>query len=389
MTVNNVAPVITSITNSAPKVGDAREGQPITIKGIFTDVGTLDTHTATIDWGDGTTSKALITEKSGSGLLTGSHKYAKGDVYDVKVSLSDDDNGTATQATTALITGAGINGRVLQIVGTSGKDNAEVKVKGKNHEWTEVKAGFLVGKEHERIFRAADFDSIVIMVGDGNDHVTVDKKIVKPVLIDGGADNDHLMAGGGPAVLLGGDGNDVLIGGPGNDVLIGGDGNDAIFGGIGNDLLDGGNGSDLLFGSPGNDILIGGAGNDKLFGGSGNDTLDGGPGNDRLFGGRGNDKISGGEANDLLVGGRGKDTLDGGEVHDKLIDWHGNYGDSFVAGHRAGSARHLCSPSWVREFVLDMGANGQNPNSDICVTIAISANEQPTGLGDRRKGSVG
>jgi len=75
--VNNVAPVIKSLASIASNVGDAREGEPVTISGVFTDIGTLDTHSGTIDWGDGTTSKAVITEKDGSGLLSGSHKYYK------------------------------------------------------------------------------------------------------------------------------------------------------------------------------------------------------------------------------------------------------------------------------------------------------------------------
>jgi Ca2+-binding RTX toxin-like protein len=212
----------------------------------FTDIGTLDTHIATIDWGDGTTSEAIITETNGSGSLSNSHKYVNGGIYDVKVSLSDDDGGTATQATKAMITGAGIHNRVLQIVGTAGKDQVEVEAKGKNHEWVEVEANFLSDKGHARTFRADDFDSIVIMVGNGNDHVTVDKKIVKPVLIDGGAGNDHLMAGGGATTLLGGEGNDLLIGGSGNDILKGGPGNDILIGGPGNDTLDGGSGNNRL-----------------------------------------------------------------------------------------------------------------------------------------------
>ncbi len=184
--VNNVAPVIRNLVSSALDVGDAREGQPVTISGAFTDIGTLDTHTATIDWGDGTTSEAVITESNGSGSLSGSHKYTSGGIYDVKVNLSDDDGGTATQVKKAMITGAGINGRVLQIIGTAGRDHLEVEAEGKFKDRIEVEASFLSGKEHERIFRAADFDSIVILVGEGNDHVKVDKKITKPVLIDGG-----------------------------------------------------------------------------------------------------------------------------------------------------------------------------------------------------------
>lgn len=293
----------------------------------FTDIGTLDTHIATIAWGDGTTSDAIITETNGSGSLSSSHKYVNGGIYDVKVSLSDDDGGSTTHATTALITGAGINGRVLQIVGTSGKDHVEVEAKGKNHEWIEVKGDFLSDKGHTRTFRAADFDSILILLGDGNDEAKIDNKITKPVLIDGGAGDDHLMAGGGATTLLGGDGNDKLIGGRADDRIFDGNGNDVIFGGGGNDLLDGGNGNDVIFGSCGNDTLTGGNGND------------------------------------LLVGGTGTDTLDGGSGTNILIEK---------------------TPSWVRRFMVNLATYGLDPNGDISVTIPDSIDPHPSAA--KRKG---
>jgi hypothetical protein len=43
----------------------------------------------------------------------------------------------------------------------------------------------------------------------------------------------------------------------------------------------------------------------------------------------------------------------------------------------------------MRQFVLDLGADSRNPNSDIRMMIADSVDEQPTGFGDRRKVSVG
>ena len=308
----------------------------------FTDIGTLDTHIATIDWGDGTTSEAIITETNGSGSPSNSHKYVNGGIYDVKVSLSDDDGGTATQATKAMITGAGIHNRVLQIVGTAGKDQVEVEAKGKNHEWVEVEANFLSDKGHARTFKAADFDSILILLGDGNDEAKIDNKITKPVLMNGGAGNDHLMAGGGATTLLGGEGKDLLIGGPGNDVLMGGDGNDVIFGGSGNDLLDGGNGNDLLIGGSGNDILKGGPGNDILIGGPGNDTLDGGSGNNRL------------------------------------IDWSKDW-DCHINGR--GAFRHMKVSSyacWVKSFVIDLAGNTgtHNPNGEIKIVLPIEDDNQ-------------
>jgi Ca2+-binding RTX toxin-like protein len=79
-----------------------------------------------------------------------------------------------------------------------------------------------------------------IALGDGNDVAAVASDIRLPVLMDGGAGDDVLVAGGGASILLGGAGNDVLVGGPGRDVLIGGLGRDLLMGGPGDDLLIGG-----------------------------------------------------------------------------------------------------------------------------------------------------
>ena len=297
----------------------------------------------------------MITEKDGSGSLSGSHKYTKGGIYDVKVSLSDDDAGSTTQATTALITGVGINGRVLQIVGTAGKDHVEVEAEGKFKDRIKVEANFLSDKGHTRTFRAGDFDRIVIMVGNGNDYVKVDQKITKPVLIDGGAGDDHLMVGGGATTLLGGDGNDVLIGGPGNDVLIGGDGNDVIFGDRGNDLLDGGNGNDLLFGGSGNDVLIGGAGNDRLKGGRGTDILIDPFGSTKLRPFRAVCKA----------------TLRVNSEPSTRAQAEGQTSAFMLCSRRVDS-----TPSWVRQFVVDLATYGLDPNGDISVVIPDSLDPQ-------------
>ncbi len=175
-----------------------------------------------------------------------------------------------------------------------------------------------------------------------------------PDVIDGGAGDDHIVAGGGADYVDGGLDNDTIYGGGGKDLLRGGDGDDYIWGDgtvapngystaapetHGNDYLDGGSGDDQLIGQGGNDALFGGAGDDTLLGddinetllaGSfhGNDFLDGGEGNDALFGGGGSDQLVGGAGDDNLVGdaGRvdlagayhGRDFLDGGNGADTL-----------------------------------------------------------------------
>ena len=101
------------VTNVAPTLVAAADrsvgfGQPFTITelGVFTDAGfgASETFTYTIDWGDGslTDSGTARIESAGSaGVLTrgaydGAHTYLAGGIFDVTLTLSDDDGGTAS-----------------------------------------------------------------------------------------------------------------------------------------------------------------------------------------------------------------------------------------------------------------------------------------------------
>ena len=129
----------------------------------------------------------------------------------------------------------GVNDGVLQIVGTDVKDRVHVKLHHKDQ--VKVEVGFL--KPKSRIFDLADISSIHVVVGGGDDHVHIDKKILLDAVIDGGGGKDYLHAGGGDAIMFGGPGNDHLHGGDGADILIGGSGRDKLCGGKGNDILAG------------------------------------------------------------------------------------------------------------------------------------------------------
>ncbi|MEM8945533.1 MAG: PKD domain-containing protein [Planctomycetota bacterium] len=66
--------------------------------GAFTDVGTRDTHTATVDWGDGSPVETVtVNQSEGFGSLSGSHIYADNGVYTVTVTVADDDLGETVQ----------------------------------------------------------------------------------------------------------------------------------------------------------------------------------------------------------------------------------------------------------------------------------------------------
>jgi Ca2+-binding RTX toxin-like protein len=320
LTVSNLAPEITALVSSATEVGDAGPGDGVTVSGLFTDLGSMDTHTALIHWGDGTVTPAVIDQAAKS--FSATHVYTTGGIFDIQVILSDDDLGSAEARTTALVTGARVKDGELQVVGTHGRD--WVSINKVCRKYYKVRADFLPGRRHYLTFNESDVERIKILLGDGNDHAHIAGNIDVTVTMDGGAGNDHLNAGRGPTVLIGGDGDDKLMGGRGDDQIYGGAGNDVILGGGGHDWLNGGSGDDRLFGSCGDDVILGGDGDDWIFGDGGNDILDGGAGNDIVMGGRGDDEISGGEGHDRLFGGSGNDLLAGGSGDDWLFGESGH-----------------------------------------------------------------
>ncbi|MFW9914324.1 MAG: PKD domain-containing protein, partial [Candidatus Thorarchaeota archaeon] len=94
LTVHNVAPSVEAGADQTVNEGDSVSLDPAT----FTDAGTGDTHTAVIDWGDGTVEIGAVTETDGSGTVSGSHAYADNGAYAVTVTVTDDD-GAATADT--------------------------------------------------------------------------------------------------------------------------------------------------------------------------------------------------------------------------------------------------------------------------------------------------
>jgi N-acetylneuraminic acid mutarotase/PKD repeat protein len=89
--VNNVRPTVGPI--SAP-VDPAQANTAITASASFTDPGTLDTHSAIWDWGDGSTSSGAVQESDGSGIVIGGHIYTAPGVYTLKLTVTDEDGST-------------------------------------------------------------------------------------------------------------------------------------------------------------------------------------------------------------------------------------------------------------------------------------------------------
>ncbi len=68
VTVSNVAPQFTAADLSLSK-STATEGDTVTLNGQFTDPGTIDPHTVTIDWGDGSP-PTVLSELAGQVVAT-------------------------------------------------------------------------------------------------------------------------------------------------------------------------------------------------------------------------------------------------------------------------------------------------------------------------------
>jgi len=93
--VRNVPPSVGAISGTAQVV----PGQTVALTASFSDPGFLETHTATFNWGDSTTSAGTVTESNGSGSVAGSHVYATTGTYTVTLTVTDSEGSSSTPVT--------------------------------------------------------------------------------------------------------------------------------------------------------------------------------------------------------------------------------------------------------------------------------------------------
>lgn len=93
--VDNVPPTV-----AVDGVAGADENSAVTLTAHFTDPGTLDTHTASVDWGDGTVSAATVTGTS----VEATHVYGDDGSFGVTLTVTDKDGGAGSDGGTATVT---------------------------------------------------------------------------------------------------------------------------------------------------------------------------------------------------------------------------------------------------------------------------------------------
>ena len=105
---------------------------------------------ATIDWGDGTTSAGVITDTRGAISVSGTHAYASSGQDAVTVTLTEDAPGTATA--TAHSTGS--------VQGPGGKTHSLALLNGDNSRTSQSGAGLLASGVNDVAFHGIDLSGL-------------------------------------------------------------------------------------------------------------------------------------------------------------------------------------------------------------------------------------
>jgi hypothetical protein len=96
VTVANVAPSVGTITGLP--IAPVPVNTTVSLSVGFTDPGVLDTHTAVINWGNGSTTGGNVAQGAGSGTVTGSHTYTVAGIYRVTVTVTDNDGDSGSSS---------------------------------------------------------------------------------------------------------------------------------------------------------------------------------------------------------------------------------------------------------------------------------------------------
>ncbi len=123
--VNNVSPSVTIQSLAAGQAFVPVEFE-LTLEATFTDPGD-DTHSATVEWGDGSTSRLASVARSG---FSASHAYDDPDTYEITVTVTDSDGSDDVVRTTVEVvdTEQAIGGAADQLAGLLSGSSADTAV---------------------------------------------------------------------------------------------------------------------------------------------------------------------------------------------------------------------------------------------------------------------
>ena len=117
-TIANVAPVVSGFTGPA---SNPIVGALVAVQGSFTDAGIRDTHSASLDWGDGSSSAGTVAETNGSGTVGASHVFATAGQYTVRLRVTDN-AGASDSAKLTITVDAPPPGTLVVTTSTAGSD---------------------------------------------------------------------------------------------------------------------------------------------------------------------------------------------------------------------------------------------------------------------------
>jgi Ca2+-binding RTX toxin-like protein len=325
VTVANLAPNFTS-ADLLLSESTAFENDTVSLNGQFIDPGTLDSHTVTIDWGDGSPPTVLldtlgqVVPAGAPGLFAYSfaHQYvnnpsgiATGGSYKIDVSIADD-VGTTSASTSIIINNVPPTVRIESVgnqpAGTISL-TAVVTDPGTSDtqalSWVLIVDGIAsqpVSSPNFSFQVPSSFVTLVVTAtatdsdgGTGSDTAQIQpiNQSAATVSIDpagitvsvGGTTVSTTPLSGAQDVIVPvfGSGDSVDASAFMGPVELDGYGsNETLTGGAGGDVLTAGAGANTLDGGPGNDTLLSNLGDDSLFGGSGDDVFFINPGPDPL-----------------------------------------------------------------------------------------------------------
>ena len=255
VTGSNDQPTITMLTSSGFDLAHLSDNGSVFLNGAFADIDTTDTHSVTVDWGDGSVAEIISPDQLADTFARG-HDYETGGIFQIIVTVADNNGSLDTETTSAFVQGVGVvNGGAGDdsIWGGGGNDTINDLI-GNNKIWSEG------GND-------------VVTVGNGNNQIDVGSG---NNMVTSGNGNNSIQANGGSDG--GSDGNNVIVVGNGNNDIQTGDGNDAITTGNGNNEIH----------AVGGDYTINtGSGKDRIWTEGGNDTINAGDGDNEVRSSRG------------------------------------------------------------------------------------------------------